>query len=341
MSLWNYTLRSLTLMAALACLTACSGSDEQSAQAVDAVADTGTDTGTAISAATAAMDSLVSTEWLSEHLDDPDLVVIDCTVMVAPDEKTGFRMVNGRANYDSGHIPSAGFADFFGDLSAGEDKLRFEIPTPEQFAATMSALGVSDNSRVVLYDANLSVWAARVWWMLRWIGFDNAALLDGGLGAWRAEGRPLSTEPANRPPGDLSINLRPELIADQDEVRAAIGDSSINIVDALPVEHYEGQMTMYARPGHITGATSLPASLLLDESGRYRSYDELDMLVNIDRNERAITYCGGGIAASSDAFVLHRLGFKNVAVYAASLQEWTVDPNNPMETGAAAGGTRE
>lgn len=344
MSFQNYILRCLTLLAALACLTACSSPNEQSEQAVvaDAGSDKGTNAGTDKSTAVAAsMDSLVSTEWLNEHLDDRDLIIIDCTVMVEPDEETGFRIVNGRANYESGHIPSAGFADFLGDLSAGDDKQRFEVPSPEQFAATMSALGVSDNSRVVLYDANYSAWAARVWWMLRWIGFDNAALLDGGLRAWKAEGRPLSTEPETPMPGTLSINLRPELIADQDEVRAAIGDSSINIVDAMSAEHYEGQMTMYARPGHITGATNLPASLLLDESGRYRSYDELDMMTDIDRSERTITYCGGGIAASSDAFVLHRLGFKNVAVYTASLQEWAADPDNPMETGPASSTTDE
>ena len=103
------------------------------------------------------------------------------------------RSVNGRANYESGHIPSAGFADLMGDLADGESDLNFAMPTPEAFADAMGALGVSDDSRVVLYDAMGSVWAARVWWMLRWIGFDQAALLDGGLAAWTAQGLPLST----------------------------------------------------------------------------------------------------------------------------------------------------
>jgi thiosulfate/3-mercaptopyruvate sulfurtransferase len=274
------------------------------------------------------MDTLVTTEWLSQHLDDPDLVVLDCTVRVEMDEE-GVRVVNGRAGYESGHIPSAGFADLLEDLSdVGPGKNG--LPTPEHFCAAMGALGVGDDSRVVLYDGNHSVWAARVWWMLRWVGFDRAAVLDGGLETWTAEGRPLSTEAADRLAKQLTLHLRPELIADRDEVLAAIGSSSVNLIDAMPEAHYRGEMTMYDRPGHIPGASNVPAFALLDESGRYRPPDELAAMFDGDRNDRAITYCGGGIAASSDAFIMTRLGFTNVAVYAASLREWAADPANPL-----------
>jgi thiosulfate/3-mercaptopyruvate sulfurtransferase len=182
----------------------------------------------------------------------------------------------------------------------------------------------------VLYDENHSVWAARVWWMLRWVGFDRAALLDGGLGAWTAEGRPLSTEPPNRPAKQLTPAPRPELIAERDEVLAAIGNSSVSLIDALPEAHYRGEMAMYGRPGHIPGASNVPALSLLEESGHYRPDDELAVMFDGDRNARAITYCGGGIAASSDAFIMTRLGFTNVAVYIGSLQEWTADPSSPL-----------
>jgi thiosulfate/3-mercaptopyruvate sulfurtransferase len=284
----------------------------------------------------AEMDTLVSAEWLSEHLGDPDLVVLDCTVAIEQDGQGGFRMLNGRPGYEAGHIPSAGFADLMGELSGTRSGWDFVLPAPEQFVAAISALGVGDGSRVVLYDANQSVWAARVWWMLRWIGFDHAAVLDGGLAAWTAAGHPLSTEPAARPPGTLTLNLRPELIADRNEVFAALDDDSVTIIDAMMEPHYRGEMAMYARPGHIPGAANLPTTLLLDESGRFRPQDELDMLIGADRNARTITYCGGGIAAAADAFVLHRLGFTDVAVYANSLQEWAADPFNPMETGDPA-----
>ncbi len=279
------------------------------------------------------MESLVTPQWLSEHLDDPDLVVLDCTVLAEPDESGGFRSVSGRASYESGHIPSAGFADLTGDLSDGASPHRFAVPTPEQFAAAMGALGVGDDSRVVLYDASGSSWAARVWWMLRWVGFDRAALLDGGLAAWTAEGRPLSTEPADRPAKTLTPAPRPRLIADRDEVMAAIDDDAVVIIDVLPEAHYRGEMTFYARPGHIAGATNIPMQALTDESGRYRPQDELAAMYQGERDARYITYCGGGIAASSTAFIMTRLGFTDVAVYTASLEEWAADSANPMETG--------
>jgi thiosulfate/3-mercaptopyruvate sulfurtransferase len=307
----------LISIAALALISACSGTESQPGQpsALEQPAP---------------MDTLVTAEWLSQHLDDPDLVVLDCTVRVDMEEGGGFRIVSGRADYDGGHIPSAGFADLMGDLSDGDSPLGFAVPTPEQFAAAMGALGVGDDSRVVLYDTGGSAWAARVWWMLRWIGFDRAALLDGGLGAWTAEERPLSTEPVSRQARTLTPAPRPELIADRDEVLAAIDNEAVWLIDALPAESYRGEMTMYPRPGHIPGASNIPAFALLDESGRYRPHDELDAMHDRDRNARAITYCGGGISASSNAFIMTRLGFTDVAVYAASLQEWAADPANPM-----------
>jgi len=279
-----------------------------------------------------AMGMLVSAEWLSQHLDGPDLVVIDCTVTIEPDETGGIQMVNGRANFEAGHIPGAGFADLMGELSDADSPLDFALVSPEQFVAAMARLGVSDDSRVVLYDANFSVWAARVWWMLRWVGFERAALLDGGLSAWTAAGYPLSTEPTDPSPGHLTLDLRPELIADRNEVRASLGNNKVALVDAMPGAHYRGETTMYDRPGHIPGALSMPSTLLLDENRQFRPLDELEMLIDADPHARTITYCGGGIAASADAFVLTRLGFTNVAVYAASLKEWAADPENPMET---------
>lgn len=276
-------------------------------------------------------DTLVSADWLKQHIDDPDLVVLDATVIVEPDAAGNIRVLNGRANYESGHIPTAGFADLMGDLSDPDSPLQFGMPSPEQFAAAMGKLGVGDDSRVVLYDTMGLSWAARVWWMLRWIGFDRAALLDGGLTAWTAAGGSLSTEPVERVPRSLAVNLRPELIADQEEVRAAIDNDAIRLIDALPAMHFRGEWTMYDQPGHIPGATNSPVSSLFDEAGRFKSVEELAALFGDNHDKRTITYCGGGIAASADAFALTRLGFKDVAIYAASLEEWTANPENPME----------
>jgi len=276
------------------------------------------------------METLVSTAWLSEHLDDADLVVLDCTVNQQPEEGGGFHNVSGRAAYDKGHIPTAGFADLKGDLCDSESPIEFAVPTPERFCAAVSALGVGDDSRVVLYDTSYSAWAARVWWMLRWVGFDNAAILDGGLNAWSAEGRPLSTDPATRPARQLTPAPRLGLIVDRDEVREGIHDDSIQLIDTLPKEFYLGEKILYARPGHIPGAVNLCGLDLLDETGHMRPNEELSAMHTGDRSARTITYCGGGILASLSAFAMTRLGYSDVAVYTASLQEWAADPDYPM-----------
>jgi len=306
----------LAFVATLAGLSACTGSDDRAGVTDDV--DT-------------SMDTLVSAAWLREHLDDPDLVVIDATVLVEPDGSGNLLSVNGRPSYEAGHIPTAVFADFMGDLSDADSPLEFAVPQPEQFAAAMGALGVGDDSRVVLYDTNSTSWAARVWWMLRWIGFDRAALLDGGLAAWTAEGGLLSTESVSRPARTLTVKLRPELIVGQDEVRASIEDDAVNLIDSLPEPHYRGEWAMYDRPGHIRSAANVPVTSLFDESGKFLSHDQLDALFEGDRATRTITYCGGGIAASADAFVMTRLGFTDVAIYGASLQEWAANPENPMD----------
>lgn len=279
------------------------------------------------------IDSLVSSEWLSLHVDDADLVVLDCTVRIEADGAGGMRTVSGRAAFEAGHIPGAGFADLITDLSDTTKPIGFAVPSAEAFCAAMGALGVGDDSSVVLYDNSGSMWAARVWWMLRWVGFDRAALLDGGQSAWKAAGHPLADDHQARASGVLTPRPRPELIADRDEVLAAIGDPGVEIIDALFVDHYRGDMAMYARPGHISGASNLPVFDLFDESGRFRPIDELATMHEGDRSGRKITYCGGGIAASANAFVMTRLGFDDVAVYTASLQEWTADPDNPMSVG--------
>jgi len=281
------------------------------------------------------MDSLISAEWLKQHINDPDLVVLDCTVVTMPDanDPRGLHNVSGRPDYELGHIPHAGFADLKGELCKTNAPVEFDLLSPEQFCAAMGELGVGNDSHVVLYDANYTGWAARVWWMLHWVGFDNAAILDGGLAAWTSTGNELSLEPVVRSIKILTPKPRPESIADHDEVLASIYDDAVILVDTLPEVFYRGEMSIYPRAGHITGAVNIDGLSLLDKNGHLLSQDELAAMHGFDRNARIITYCGGGIVASTDAFVLTRLGYDNVAVYMASLEEWTTDSSNPMELG--------
>ena len=281
------------------------------------------------------MDTLVTAEWLKQHINDSDLVILDCTVVTMPDtnDPRGLHNVSGRPDYELGHIPNAGFADLKVELCKSNGPIEFDLLSPEQFCASMSELGVGDDSHVVLYDANYTGWAARVWWMLRWVGFDNAAILDGGLAAWTSTGNELSLEPVSRPAQQLTPKPHPELIAQHDEVLASINNEAVILIDTLPEEFYRGEMSIYPRPGHIPGSFNINGLSLLDKTGHLLKQDELASMHAFGQNARIITYCGGGIVASTDAFVLTRLGFNNVAVYMASLEEWTADPNNPMETG--------
>lgn len=279
---------------------------------------------------------LVETGWLQARLGDPALRILDCTVFLTPIEG-GVRVESGRAAWALGHVPGAGFADLLQDLSDRETPLPIMMPPPEQFAAAMSRYGVGDGARVVLYDASANMWAARVWWMLRAFGFDDAAVLDGGWQRWTAEHRPVSSEPPAHPQARFIPRPRAGRIVSKDDVRAAIGDAGTCLVNALSPEEHAGTLTRVARPGHIPGSVNVPAGALVDPAtNAYLPPAELKRRFEAAGalgRDRVITYCGGGIAACSDALALTLLGVDNVAVYDGSLVEWTADPRLPMEVG--------
>ena len=280
---------------------------------------------------------LVETDWLEAQLEDPDLRVLDCTVFLRPREGGGFNADAAREEWAASHIPGSGFADLPGDLSDRNSELRFMMPPAEEFAAAMGRYGVGEGTRVVLYDRAGHMWATRIWWMLRATGFDDAAVLNGGWTKWTAEGRPTSTEPSTYPEATFVPQPRPELFADRDDVLASIEDGDTCILNALGADQHSGEVSPYGRPGHIPSSVNVPAFGLVDaETGAYRPLEELRTQfagVGATDGERVITYCGGGIAASSDAFVLKMLGVENVSIYDASMSEWAADPALPIETG--------
>ena len=280
---------------------------------------------------------LVQTDWLAEHLHDPGLRVLECTAILHPMPDGGYRAESGRATWAAGHIPRSGFADLTGELSDSTSSLRFMMPPAEQFAAVMGKLGVGEGTRVVLYDRAVNMWAARVWWMLRAIGFDNAAVLNGGWRKWTLEGRPVSTEPCSYPPAKLVARPRSQVFADKSAVLAGVGDTATCLLNALTEEQHRGSGGVhYGRPGRIAGSANVAARSLVDSTHAYLPLEELRKQFAASgalASGRVITYCGGGIAASSDAFVLAMLGHDNVAVYDASLSEWAADASLPMETG--------
>lgn len=285
------------------------------------------------------MKPVISTAALAAELTSPELRLYDCTTFLNWDAHGKVRIESGRAHYnDPGHIRGAVLLELQQDLSDNASPLRFTMPAPDVLARAFAAKGISESSSVVLYSGGDFWWAARVWWMLRAIGFDRAAILDGGLKKWRAEGRALTSVPSSYPPGKLYARPRPELFVGKDEVRTALGDPRTVILNCLREEFHKGSAASnYGRPGRISGSVNVPAGSLVRSDGTFRPGPELAALFaekGVVLGKRVIAYCGGGIAASGDAFALTALlSRKDVAVYDASLQEWANDPDAPMDVG--------
>jgi thiosulfate/3-mercaptopyruvate sulfurtransferase len=279
---------------------------------------------------------LAETHWLERHLADADLRVLDCTVTMTMTPEGRYAFSSGRSEWAAAHIPGAVFADVMTELSAKDQPLPLMMPDPQEFATRMGELGVGDDTRVVLYDRGNHAWAARVWWMLRACGFDRAAVLNGGWNKWVAENRPTSLRGSSYPRATLTPHPRPELFATRQDVLQSLRDPDVRIVNALSPQEHAGGPTRFPRPGRIAGSTNVYCQSLIDP--RTHSYLPIPALQSLFARagalqaERVITYCGAGIAASSDALALTLLG-KQVAVYDGSLAEWTADPSLPMETG--------
>jgi thiosulfate/3-mercaptopyruvate sulfurtransferase len=282
---------------------------------------------------------LVSDTWLAERGGDADVVVLDATVYLDPPTPPGepYDVRSGRAEWERAHVPGSRFADLVEALSDPAAPLPFTLPSPTRFAEEISRLGVGDDSLVVTYDGDSGMWASRLWWMLRVFGHEHAVVLDGGLPAWMAAGRPVTSEPAPAPrAGQFTPRFRPELVADRHEVRDALEDPSILLVNALSAELHRGDDNRYGRAGRIPASVNVPARSLLGDDRRFRPARELRAAFSESgalEADRVIAYCGAGISATSDALALAVLGRGDVAIYDGSLREWAADPELPLESG--------
>ncbi len=285
---------------------------------------------------------LVETDWLEKNLNDQNLRIVDCTVNVIsnPDlslaKKFPFVYRSGRSNFDTAHIPNAGYIDVANELSDPSSKIPLTLPTEQQFMEVMSNFGVSNDSRVILYSATEQNWATRLWWLLRCFGFTNAAVLNGGWNKWKQEVRPTSTRACSYQASEFISQLNSQLLVDKEAVLSAITNENIRIINALPGPVFSGSSPIsFGRKGRIKNSVNIPFMALHEQdSGSYLSVSELQQLfdsIDIKLAEKIITYCGGGIAASNNAFVLSLLGYDNVAVYDGSMLEWGNDASLPME----------
>ena len=261
--------------------------------------------------------TLITAAELKQHLDNPVFVVLDCRSELTDPHA-------GAVAFAAGHIPGAQHADADRDLSDksagpnGEFRGRHPLPSTANFIETLRSWGVYPNSQVIAYDAHGGMFAARVWWMLRWVGHKSVAVLDGGLPAWQAAGGELTQEVINRPHG--SITLQPSLVGtvSADDVLANLSARARVVLDARAADRFRGG-----------NETSDPAD------GRFKSPDALraDYTALIKSPEHTIMQCGSGISACHNLLAMEIAGLPGALLYPGSWSEWSADPSRPVAVG--------
>lgn len=281
---------------------------------------------------TAPLPSVVSTEWLAAHLGEPDLRVIDATWYL-PHLKR-----DARAEFAERHIPGAVYFDI--DAIADRDSsLPHMLPDPEAFARAVGALGIGTGDRVVAYGGRNMIASARAWWMFRVFGHEQVAVLDGGLGKWRAEGRPLEPGTAAPSPRRFTAAYRKELVADFGRVSATLETQREQVLDARSHGRFVGtepEPRPGLRPGHIPGSLNLPYDRLFrkgdDTLLPVETLKEVFSGAGLVLGRPVVTTCGSGVSAAVLTLGLYWLGRGDSAVYDGSWSEWGGRSDTPVQT---------
>lgn len=277
------------------------------------------------------MDSLVSTQWLADHLGEPDLTIVDSSWHMPATGRSA------RDEYLDAHIPGARFLDIDA-VSDAANPAPHMLPSAADFGRAMEASGIGSGGRIVVYDNSPLRTAARGWFTLRHFGAANVAILDGGLQKWMAEGRPVeSGEPAPRG-ASFDAAERPQSVVTKQQILGGLG---LPLLDARGKPRFEGTEPE-PRPGmasgHIPGAHNLPYAAVYNEDGTFRSREELERLfatAKTDPTQPFVASCGSGVTASTLIFAAHLLGNDAARLYDGSWSEWGADPATPKALGPA------
>ncbi|KWX69608.1 sulfurtransferase [Paenibacillus jilunlii] len=286
------------------------------------------------------MDATVTKRWLLARLYEPEQTIVDCRFTLGKPEA-------GRESYEQEHIPGAVYLDLEHDLSspAGEHGGRHPLPDPQVLAARLAKLGIGNDSRIVAYDDECGMNAARLWWLLRYLGHENVFILEGGFSAWKAEKFPVTDHQPVRVPSTFEPKVQPQMLANVDEVRqvseqtVAATSSSPSalpvLIDSRAGERYQGkEETLDKKAGHIPGAVNYFWKNTQNEDGSYKSAEQLvEHFAGLDKDREIIVYCGSGVTACPNILALEKAGYRKVRLYAGSWSDWISYSENLVATG--------
>jgi thiosulfate/3-mercaptopyruvate sulfurtransferase len=276
--------------------------------------------------------TLVETAQLAAILGDPAAVIVDCRFDLKD-------TAAGEAAYRDAHVPGAVYAHLDRDLAGTKTGLNGRHPLPDvnTAARTFGRWGITHGVQVVAYDQDTGGWASRLWWMLRWLGHHEVAVLDGGFARWTAEGHPVTSIGASPPPRVFIPHPQPHMVVTSDDLASPSG-RAWHLLDARAPERFRGDVEPIDRtPGHIPGAVNVPFVGNLDGSGRFHSPGELAARFRAALGDhppdRAVCYCGSGVTACQNVLALEHAGLHGARLYVGSWSEWSSDPARPVEKG--------
>ena len=283
-------------------------------------------------------EAITSCEELKRNLGNKKVRVYDCTTFLHYTDdhpSKPYDVESGYQEYLEEHIPGASFLDLQNQISNTKSQFKFTLPDMASLRSSFGKLGIGDPHRIILYSTNGLQWATRVWWMIYMLGYKNVSILNGGLREWKRNDYDLESGENFYSETTFLNSESQSFFVGREQTLDAMNNNSCLLINALTSDIHNGESTRYGRPGRIPGSINIPFSDLMDINTHMLKSPKEALSVfekyNISKDSEILNYCGGGIAATLNALVLHQLGFEKLKVYDNSLSEWAMDKSLPME----------
>ena len=285
-------------------------------------------------------EAIVDCNWLYKRLDDDNIRIYDCTTILHYTDdhpEKPYDVESGFESYKQSHLPGASFLDLQLDFSDQNSKYKFTLPDPQDLAKAFNKNGIGEPFQIIFYSRNGMQWSTRLWWMTYFLGYKNISILDGGINEWENLGMPTENIIRNYKPADFKVSVNPNIFVDKEFMLNSMNDKSSLLINALTEDLHQGLNPRYGRPGRIPNSINIPfTSLVNAENYKLKPVNALMEKFKeqeVSHKQKIVNYCGGGISATLNAFVLYQLGFSELKIYDNSMSEWAMDENLPIEIG--------